>query len=261
MLCRLPPHVLLGAVAPLLRWHELRSLHRAGAAIAARLREEPREWNGALESLRRAELGLTRAEAEGVVMIQCRRWRDTVPVASSEASACARAQRLDALLRLAAEDGDDDEPARGAARPTAEAAARAGRLERTRAKTLRALLALGAEPLRGAPRRLVGGAAWSVPPLLHSAAAWSVPHLLRAGVPADIRDAAGNTRLHIAAAGDRDAVAVARVLLAAGADGDARNCARKTPRELALVAGNFDLLAVLAEWDGERRRARRGRLR
>ena len=93
MLCRLPPHVLLGAVAPLLRWHELRSLHRAGAAIAARLREEPREWNGALESLRRAELGLTRAEAEGVVMIQCRRWRDTVPVASSEASACARVGR------------------------------------------------------------------------------------------------------------------------------------------------------------------------
>ena len=57
---------------------------------------------------------------------------------------------------------------------------------------------------------------------------------------------------------DRDAVAVARVLLAAGADGDARNCARKTPRELALAGGKFDLLAVLASWDGDRRRARRG---
>ena len=49
-----------------------------------------------------------------------------------------------------------------------------------------------------------------------------------------------------------------RALLAAGADGDARNCARKTPRELALAGGKFDLLAVLASWDGDRRRARRG---
>ena len=112
------------------------------------------------------------------------------------------------------------------------------------------------------PRHFVAPSAATPPP---SPALVFAPlvfaNMLRAGVPADIRDAAGNTRLHIAAAGDRDAVAVARVLLAAGADGDARNCARKTPRELALVAGNFDLLAVLAEWDGERRRARRGRLR
>ena len=44
----LPPHVLTAAVLPYLRWHELRALHRASAATAARLRSERGEWNHAL---------------------------------------------------------------------------------------------------------------------------------------------------------------------------------------------------------------------
>ena len=149
MLRRLPPCVLLGAVAPFLRWHELRSLHRAGAAICGSARSRAVERRARGRARRAAG---SRAPSQG-------RRRDPVPSLARRRAAAPSSPRAapaarggsTRAARLAAADGDD--AARRRWRPRGRGAR--GPARHTRAKTLRALRALGAGPSARA-RRLVG---------------------------------------------------------------------------------------------------------
>lgn len=68
-------------------------------------------------------------------------------------------------------------------------------------------------------------------------------HLLFYGADMNARNASGNTPLHVCAVNGQENCA--RLLLQKGALNDALNFANQTPYQMAVIAGNLELAAVI----------------
>jgi len=74
-------------------------------------------------------------------------------------------------------------------------------------------------------------------------------NLLFYGCDMNAKNASGNTPLHVCAVDNADACA--RLLLFRGSDKEALNFANQTPYQVAVIAGNLDLAALIHRFRSE----------
>lgn len=68
-------------------------------------------------------------------------------------------------------------------------------------------------------------------------------YLLAYGVDTNVKNASGNTPLHVCAVNGQDNCA--KLLLLKGATNDSLNYANQTPYQVAVIAGNLELAGVI----------------